>query len=92
MFLYRWDWHYEHGYGYTVYLKIENETRIYILYNYKLYKLIINIYVYKYVLDFFESRRCFSWLVKKKNLTFIIVIKMYTNKFEFLENYYIYPF
>jgi len=33
------------------------ETRIYILYNYELYKLIIKIYVHKYVLDYiFEEK------------------------------------
>jgi len=39
---------------YIIFKMQDTDTHIYILYNYKLYKLTINIYVYKYVSDFLE--------------------------------------
>jgi len=58
---------------------------IYILYNYELYKLTIKIYVQKYVLDYFlEQKDVFSLLVHNDLiLIFIIIITIYTIKFEF---------
>jgi len=51
-------------------------TQIYILYNYKLYKLIIKIFVCKYVLIFL-TEKCFSQLVQNVLfLIFIMIIKI----------------
>jgi len=54
-------------------------THICILYKYELYKLIIKIYVHKYVSTYFVAEKCFSLLVQK-NFYFIfiiIIIKFY---------------
>jgi len=59
-------------------------TQIYILYNYELYKLTINIYALKYVSVFVEEEICFfyDWF-KKIFLIFIIIIKIYTINLSF---------
>jgi len=66
---------------------------IYILYNYELYKLTINIYVYKYVSYFFGSRKMFFMTLSKEFVPYFHNHnKNLYNEFEFLENYCIYPF
>jgi len=67
--------------------------QIYILYNYELYKLTINIYVHKNVSDFFGSMKMFSMTSSKKFVPYFHDhnTNLY-NKFEFLENYSIYSF
>jgi len=39
---------------------LNRKTQIYILYNYELCKLIINIYLSKYVSNLLEAEKCFS--------------------------------
>jgi len=68
-------------------------TRIYILYNFELYKLKINIYVQKYVSDSFGSKKIFFMTSSKEFVPYFYNHnKNLYNKFEFLENYCIYTF
>jgi len=63
------------------------KTRIFILYNYKLYKLTIIIYVYKYILVFFLSRKMFFMISSKRFISYFYNYnKNLHYKFEFLEN------
>ena len=59
----------------------------YILYNYELYKLIIKIYVHKYVLYYFlEHKNVFHDWFKIIYFLFYNYNKKLYNKFKFLEN------
>jgi len=59
-------------------------TRIYILYNFELYKLKINIYVQKYVSDSFGSRNIFFMTGSKEFVPYFYNHnKNLYNKFEF---------
>jgi len=65
---------------------------IYILYNYKLYKLIIKIYVYKYNSIFLAEKIFLMTGSKEFVFYFYNHNKILYNKFEFLENSYFFPF
>ena len=67
-------------------------TRIYILYNFELYKLKMNIYVQKYVPYSFGSKKIFFMTDSKECFYFYNHNKNLYNKFEFLESYFIYTF
>ena len=60
--------------------------RIYILYNYELYKLTIKIYVHKYVSVSFSIKLFFMTDIKGFVLYVYNYNKNLYNKFEFLEN------
>jgi len=59
---------------------------MYILYNYKLYKLTMKIYVHKYVSTFFWQKNVFHCWFKRIVSYFYNRNKNLYNKFEFLEN------
>ena len=62
-------------------------THIYILYYYELHKLSIKIYLYKYVSDFFWSRKIFFMNSSKRFVPYFYNHnKNLYNKFEFLKN------
>jgi len=63
---------------YVLYV-LEHGIRIYILYNYELYKLTIKIYVQKYYSVFF-IKKMFLMVQKDLLLIFTIIIKIYTIK------------
>jgi len=59
-------------------------TQIYILYNFELYKLKINIYVRKYLSDSFGNKKIFFMTGSKiLIIIFIIIIQIYTINLSF---------
>jgi len=72
---------------------VRHGTRIYILYNFKLYKLKIIIYVPKYVSDSFGSKKIFFMIGSKEFVPYFYNYnKNLYNKIKFLETIVFIPF